>query len=187
MPSTELDGFVAGLVVCPDVIVPAEWLQVALGGLAAAGGPGDAVAWQECTGLALAHHDAVIRTLRNARDGYRPVLDTGPCPDEVLWELWADGFARAMALRPDAWRPLEHTDGEAARALAGMRALIAIATCAADAELDAAPIAALTEAAPALIPGWVASLHGWRQRQLVRAGRCRCGLNRPYGTCCGLN
>ncbi len=184
MPPTELDGFVAGLAVCPDAVAPGEWLPLALG---------DGIASQDRAGLVLAHREAVDRTLRDGSCAYHPVFDVDPQGGEVLWELWADGFARALALRPDAWRALapglahDLADGEAARALIGMADLITIATCAGLADPEAPEVAALTAAAPALIPVWVETLHGWRRRQAARVGRCRCGSEQPYGTCCGLN
>ena len=187
MPPTELDGFVAGLAVCPEPVAPGEWLPLALGDR------GDGIAAQDRAGLMLAHCEAVDRTLRDGSCGYRPVFDVDPSCGDVLWELWADGFARALALRPDAWRALapglarDPADGEAARALAGMADLIAIATCAGLADPEAPAVAALTAAAPALIPVWVETLHGWRRRQAAWVGRCRCGSQRSYGTCCGLN
>ena len=130
------------------------------------------------------------------RGGYVPVFDVDPGCGEVLWELWADGFGRAMALRPDAWGTLMHdpadgnvpngaVDGDAATALAGMRTLVALATCADAADPDSPPVAVLTGGAPVLIPRWVETLHGWRHRHTGhvagygsgRSGQDRCGLN----------
>ncbi len=193
MSPTELDGFVAGLAVCPDAVASAEWLPLALGDRTVAGEPADGIALRDRADLMLAHRDAVDRTLGESHGCYRPVFDVDPRCGDILWELWADGFGRAMALRPDAWVALtpglahDPADGEAVRALAGLAALVAIATCAGLADPDSPTVAALTEAAPTLIPGWVGTLHGWRRRQAARVGRCGCGSERSYRTCCGLN
>ena len=191
MLPSELDGFVAGLAVCPATIGPREWLPLALGTAVAAWPDGKAVL-RHCIRLVLSHRDGVDHALRDARGSYVPVFDIDPGCGEVLWELWADGFGRAMALRPDAWEALvqDHADGnpaggDAAIALTGMRTLVALATCADAADPDAAPVAVLTGAAPALIPRWVETLHRWRCRHVGHADGC--GLGRPGRDQSGLN
>ncbi len=196
MLPTELDGFIAGLLVCPEAITRSEWLGVALGTMEAV----DAAGRPDCVRLALAHHDSVALALAlipafasalafDPTDHYAPVLDVDPVSGELLWELWADGFGRAMALRPDAWPAVaqDQAEREAATALAGLEGLVALATRVGGTDPDALPVAALTAAAPALIPGWIEALARRRLRQAARAGRCRCGSHRSYGMCCGLN
>ena len=194
MLPTELDGFVAGLLVCPEAIARSEWLGVALGTTKAA----DAAGRPDCVRLALAHHDSVALALIPAfaparafdpAEHYAPVLDVDPVSGEILWELWADGFGRAMTLRPDAWPAVARdlAQREAAAALAGLEALVALATRVGGTDPDAPPIAELTAAAPALIPGWVEALARRRLRQAAWGARCGCGSERPYRTCCGLN
>ena len=187
MLPTELDGFITGLVVCPDAITPGEWLPVALGHAAAdRSDPEDSL--QDCIRLVFEHYDMVARALQGSRGGYTPVFDLDR-QDEILWELWMDGFDRAMAMRPDVWRALAHerADEEAAIALAGMKALIVLATQEGQGDPEWPPVAALTDAAPRLIPVWVEALNGWRLRRAGRSDRCGCGSDKPYETCCGLN
>ena len=199
MLPSELDGFVAGLVVCPAAIGPREWLPLALGTAVAAWPDGKGVL-RHCIRLVLSHRDGVDRALRGVRGGYAPVFDVDPSCGEVLWELWADGFGRAMALRPDAWGTLAQdpadgdgaggaADGNPAAALAGMRTLVALATCADAADPDAPPVAVLTDAAPVLIPRWVETLHGWRHRHAGYAARYGAGggPGRPDQGRCSLN
>lgn len=198
MMLSELDGFIAGLLLCPEMILPSEWLPVVLGDDDADGGTHSSeVKLQDCVQLVLGHYNAVSRDLQRGR--YAPVFDVDPRHDEVLWEIWMGGFERAMALHPESWMAVAQDDADeaAALAMAGMMALIAIADRGED--MDPEKIAALTEAAPDLIPGWVEILNAWRLRGATdrpaptrssKVGRnepCPCGSGKKYKKCCGLN
>jgi uncharacterized protein len=45
----------------------------------------------------------------------------------VLWELWIEGFEKAVALRPAAWKTFLDADGDTVAAMSGMLMLAAIA------------------------------------------------------------
>lgn len=94
-----LDGFLSGIVVCPDLILPAEWLPVIWG----ADRPvfeneGDA---NEILGLIMARYNGIVHGL-GRKGKHQPILDLDT-DETAIWELWAEGFATAMALRPDSW------------------------------------------------------------------------------------
>src|SRR5262245_26167622 len=72
----ELDGFIAGLLVCPELIMPSDWLPVV---------------WHEDTadqapvfenldhanrilGLVMEHYNSVARTLTERRERYSPLF-----------------------------------------------------------------------------------------------------------------
>jgi uncharacterized protein len=122
-----------------------------------------------------------------------------------MWEVWVEGFAAALALRPAAWQQLLDIDRETANAMTGMVLLTDIVR----GELDAIPaehVDRLREAAPDLIPGWVVALHEWRlahtrtpsvveraanapetRGKVGRNEPCPCGSGKKYKRCCGLN
>ena len=202
MTLSELDGFIAGLLLCPDLILPSVWLPILLGD----NGDGDRLlgsgaAVQDCVQQVLAHYNAVSRDLQRANGRYVPVFDFDPRHDDVLWELWMGGFERAMAISPQSWMAVtqDGDDEPAALAMAGVMALIAITEQGPD--MDPDKIAALTDAAPDLIPDWVETLNAWRLRNAAgrsepeptrasKVGRnapCTCGSGKKYKKCCGLN
>ena len=202
MTLSELDGFIAGLLLCPDLILPSVWLPIVLGSNGEAGGlSGSGAAVQDCVQQVLAHYNAVSRDLQRANGRYVPVFDFDSRHDDVLWELWMGGFEHAMAISPQSWMAVAQDDGDepAALAMAGVMALIAITEQGPD--MDPDKIAALTNAAPHLIPGWVETLNAWRLRNAAgrsepeptrasKVGRnapCTCGSGKKYKKCCGLN
>ena len=62
------------------------------------------------------------------RPHYAAVLDDDPVSDEILWEMWVNGFGRAADLRPQCWIAIEKSGEEDAKvALAGLLHLVTIA------------------------------------------------------------
>ena len=126
---SELDGFLAGIVVCPDFVMPSEWLPLIWG---ADDEETDLVFdstedVEETVGLIMKHFNAIANDLRRGK-GYGPIFDVDPRHDEVLWELWSEGFAQAMALRPDSWSVIVEDDDENAQA--ALSALVALSALA---------------------------------------------------------
>lgn len=200
MPLSELDGFIAGILVCPDMIMPSEWLPIILGDEAGDGGIFESDAdLQNCIQLVFKHYNAVSQDLQHGAGRYRPLFDVDAQHDGTLWELWIGGFQQALALRPQSWMMVvqDGDDDDATMAMAGMVALIAITEN--EADMDPERITALTEAAPDLIPKWIETLNGWRLRNMTdqpiparssKIGRnepCPCGSGKKYKKCCGSN
>ena len=52
-------------------------------------------------GLVMEHYNATANDLQSGR--YAPVFEVDTRHDEVLWELWIEGFETAMQLRPESW------------------------------------------------------------------------------------
>ena len=189
---SELDGFLAGLIVCPEMIMPSEWMPVIWGD----GEPVfDSLEQAQATSeLILAHYNDIIRQLDQSR--YRPIYDFD-IDDTILWETWIEGFVEAMRLRPEAWLAwAQNEDAELQRAwfvLARLGELTAnpnIEPMDIDEELE--------DLAPDLIPAHVEVLHRTRLAQAKpltssanenrpKVGRndlCPCGSGKKFKKCC---
>jgi len=199
----ELDGFIAGLLVCPDMISPSEWLP-AIWSKDVDGQPPfqDIDHANFVFGLIMDHYNDVVLTLMNNPERYRPLfpVDNG----EVLWEVWIEGFMEAMKLRSAAWEQLLDAGGDTAQAMTGLLAANEVVCRSKD--LPEGFVDELTERAPGWIPGWVVILHNHRlaktkppsaiarmPRQQSFSGKarrnepCPCGSGKKYKRCCGLN
>ena len=204
-----LDGYVAALIVCPDMVTPSEWLPGIWGEEHAFA---DTAGAEAVIGAVMGHYNRIARELAEAPEDYAPVLEFDPDDGEILWEPWVDGFERAMRLRPDAWEEIALSgDREATTSLGMIVTLNDFSygrlefTEEAGNELDLM--------APGLIPEFVRKLNEWtRSRQMTeratvgpsdagfdsgdapsfgrKAGAnepCPCGSGRTYGRCCGAH
>ena len=95
---SELDGFLTGLIVGPDMIMPSEWLPVVWGGEAPVFESERQA--QAVIGLIMGHYNDIVRQLD--RNRYSPIYDIDN-DDSIFWETWIEGFWEAMVLRPDGW------------------------------------------------------------------------------------
>lgn len=205
MPMTlsELDGYVTGVLACPDVIPPSEWLPLVWGETGEADFPDQKNA-EETIGAVMAHYNSVAEAMTGALL-VEPIYEVDPNSDETMWEPWVDGFTRAMGLRPDAWsRLLDQADEEAQATMIFVMALQDIYTGKSrftDAEIDEIDLEA-----PDLIPNCVATILHHSRPELAfpesanlpgepfkagprpgRNDRCPCGSGRKYKQCCGRN
>lgn len=156
---SELDGFLAGILVCPDLIMPSEWLPLVWGGNedAAPIFEHDHEA-EQLVGLVMEHYNATALDLQSGR--YAPLFEVDTRHDEVLWELWIEGFEAAMQLRPESWISLLDGDEDTRTALTGLILLTRISQ--GDSGLSEDEIKEMTEKAPDLIGPWIESLNAWR-------------------------
>jgi uncharacterized protein len=193
---TQLDGFLTGIIVCPDLIPPSRWLKSVWGG---EDGKGmlDITTMGECQhliDLVMQHYNGILADLSQP-GRYEPVFDVDTRNDDILWEMWIEGFAGAMDLAPGAWGKVVHSgDAGCAAALKGLATLVALADVK---QLAQAEEEQWHREAPDLIPIWVEVLHAWRLKndtnrpaRSSRVGRndpCPCGSGKKYKKCCGLN
>ena len=205
---SEFDGFCAGLVVCPEVIPPGEWLPLVWGDPE---GP-DFETLEDArrgTELVMAHYNRVAGSLMPPAEGYGAIFEVDSHSGETLWELWFSGFAAAISLRPGCWDAVADSGDDAA-----LQAVILFARlhliASGQGGLDAETTARLTEAAPELIPDMVLTLNAWTKgqarppapfgamaagtparpfhgRKTGRNAPCPCGSGRKYKRCCGAN
>jgi len=202
----ELDGFVAGLLVCPELIKPSEWLPVVWGSE-----EGDEPAFDSLDhlnrviGVVMEHYNDVARTLIERPARYDPLFAIDEQHNEILWETWIAGFEKAVKLRPAAWQKLLAADRETAQAMSGLLNLADVDRR--DSRFTPEQLDALTAAAPDQIGPWVVALNDWRLANYAptqdfltqpssfptpagKVGRndpCPCGSGKKYKKCCGLN
>lgn len=202
---SEFDGFCAGLIVCPAMIPPSEWLSKVWG---SRGAPelDSNVALQNALDLIMGHYNQVAQSLTPPLVEYGPVLEHDARTGETIWEMWVSGLERAMSLRPDAWEQIVESDDEDAGAsVTMMLTLHGIAS--GDSDLPKSSVDNLTEKAPELITDMVIALNRWtkahshpllrdqpygshvpfRGSKVGRNELCPCGSGRKYKRCCGAN
>ena len=194
---TALDGFLTGVLVCPDLISPSEWLPVVWDpeemGHAPFDDPAD-VQW--FTEAIMARYNESARDLGRGKP--QPIFDIDERNGDVLWEPWVDGFAEAMALRPENWAAIaDGDDADAAAAMTYVAMLIAIVGN--ESALDSVEINAVHEVAPAGIAVNVLRLHASRRlsrgtttaspatrsAKIGRNDACPCGSGKKFKRCCG--
>lgn len=196
---SQLDGFLTGILVSPDLIPPSIWLKRVWAGEDGHGVPSfeDAGGLQHFIDMVMRHYHAVLMAL--GRPGaFEPVLENDPNSDETLWEMWVEGFCQAMELAPAGWQRILDDDEPGCRAaIEGIHALQAFAT--GETTLSRDEEDRWDREAPSLIPIWVEMLHQWRvendpnrraaiqRRKIGRNDPCPCGSGRKYKKCCGLN
>jgi len=190
---SELDGFLAGVAVCPELIMPSEWLPVVWGnGGSAFANEREA---QRVLDLIMGHYNHILRRL-NRPGTYEPIFDQDR-DGSVLWELWASGFRKAIFLRPGAWKDFTNADDtEVRRALFSLIQIGEIA----DGELNRSPDldAELQEHGIELVGQSLETLHRARlalhpkppgpskpsTKPVGRNDPCPCGSGKKFKKCC---
>jgi uncharacterized protein len=102
MDVSQLDGFLAGVLVGPDLIMPSEFLPVVWGG----GQPdfADAAEAEAILGSILGRYNEIAGSLDASPPSFAPVFWQDQAGNSIT-EDWAVGFMQAVALRSDAWEP----------------------------------------------------------------------------------
>lgn len=207
MTLSELDGYVTGLLTCPEMIPPSDWLPLVWGETGKAGFPGIEAA-QETMDAVMAHYNAVAKAIMS-KDWLEPIYEIDPNSDETLWEPWIEGFAVAQSLRPEAWAALhDRADKETQSCLHFLMALYDIYV--GEASFDDDAIDEIDASAPDIIPNCVTTilrtarpeLFGGQNGNVVslkdnvvpfkktKTGRndpCPCGSGRRYKFCCSAH
>jgi uncharacterized protein len=115
---TELDGFIAGLLVCPALIMPSEWLPRVWGDEDVAPVFENAHQAEQLVSLMMGHYNATAHDLQVGRNA--PVFEVDPRHNVTLWELWIEGFGTAMQRRPDSWAVILQGSEDARMAVSGL-------------------------------------------------------------------
>ena len=200
MTLPELDGFMAALIVCPETIVPSEWVPELWGEDRVFE---DEAAMEASFAAVMMHYNRIATVLAAQPEDYAPVMETDPDSGEALWKPWIDGFERGMAMRPDAWTPIGDSDDEDAKASVGL--ILALFELTHNpSELPEEARGDIERVAAPLIPRFVRALNAWTEarhdatqseggagshfpfgRKVGRNEPCPCGSGRKYKRCCG--
>jgi uncharacterized protein len=208
----EFDGFCTGLLVCPDMIPPSEWLNQVWG----PDGPPEFDSMdhmQAVLDLIMGHYNRVAGMLTPPAY-FGPVIDEVTSSGEVMWEFWVEGFMTAVALRPEAWKKVTRDgDDHTLAAMMGMMSLSRFARersqysqaeqrerddDAVDLIMDSVlelnrfakglPPEALFEGMPWDTPNPAnAPFAPHRSTKIGRNEPCPCGSGKKYKKCCGAN
>jgi uncharacterized protein len=102
MDISQLDGFLAGVLIGPEMVMPSEFLPVVWGGQP----PdfADAAEAELILGSILGRYNEISGSLDAEPPSYAPVFWEDREGNSIT-EDWAVGFMQAVALRSDAWEP----------------------------------------------------------------------------------
>ena len=100
MDVSQLDGFLAGVVIGPEMVMPSEFLPVVWGG--AHPDFADAAEAEAIIGSILGRYNEIAESLDAEPSEYAPVFWEDRTGNSIT-EDWAVGFMQAVALRSDAW------------------------------------------------------------------------------------
>ncbi len=200
----ELDGFLAGMLVCPEMIPPSTWMPH----IWSRNGDGkhqpvykNIAHAQKILDLIMHHYNSIARSLLpGAKQGYEPVISYIEATGEEFCMLWAAGFERALNLVPGSWLSIiESGDSDAVDALKSLRTLVAISN--GESTLPEEEQIGFLDEAPGAIGEWIEILSDWRLqnhalapitaqtafRDTGRNDPCPCGSGRKYKKCHGAN
>jgi uncharacterized protein len=193
MSLSELDGFLTGVAVGPDLVMPSEWLPAIWG----AEGPAsdNAEEMRAVLAVIMNRYNEILASLRHDPPEFAPILATSPT-GEPLASAWTEGFFDAVRMRRQAWLPLlKHKEG---RTL--LTPLLIVLPEADPNRLDSCvPPPEMVAKAVGFMPRVVAAIDDfWRERRersgtrgprpprrTARNARCPCGSGRKYKRCCG--
>jgi len=199
MSLSELDGFMAGIIACPVVVLPTEWIGQVWG---EKGINSDSDEHAEAVNSLII--ERFKQVLFGLYQGFvHPIYDLGD-DEQVNWYGWARGISRAMAMRPEAWDRYGSHDGglggeDAHEATSSLRELCAYSNLPEDQREGALDLDEKTLGmAPDLIPEAILLLYGVKQgvgipisvsltdtqAQATRTEPCPCGSGLTYEECC---
>lgn len=194
MQPLELDGYLTGLIVAPDLIPPSLWISDLWGEDEPAFDSTEQM--QAVLSAVMAHYNAIIAEIDKGWPAYRPMFmgeEDKPPHDRV--RIWVRGFWKAMTLVPEAWSALAEDE----------RSEILVEPFAAFIELngpDTPPepdnIDEIRDDSAALIPRIIPALralaqmrarenmaqHAAAHTKIGRNDPCPCGSGRKYKRCC---
>src|SRR3954467_9975346 len=101
MQLSDLDGFLTGVAIGPELVMPSEWLPHVWGGEEPVfDDPAQASA---ILGTIMGRYNTILREV--AEGAFGPLF-WETVDGTVIAADWAEGFMQAVALRADAWEPL---------------------------------------------------------------------------------
>lgn len=201
MAISDLDGFLTGVAISPELIMPSEWVPRIWGD-----GAPDFKSEEEANqvmGAIMERYNEILGQLSDGGDGQL---------EPIFWEFpgrgimagdWAEGFVDAMRLRPERW--LEILGDKSTRnLLAPILALACDDEGGSFIDIGEDALGVINDEAPSLIPAAVHAfdqafkarredgeeLSGEEPLRFNKIGQnepCPCGSGRKYKRCCGAN
>lgn len=103
MMLSDLDGFLTGIVIGPELIPPSEWLPVIWGGDEPEFESVEQM--QTIIGTIMGRYNEIVATMNADAGTFDPIFWEGTDGTLIVTD-WAAGFLDAVALRRKAWEPL---------------------------------------------------------------------------------
>src|SRR5512132_1995115 len=103
MQLSDLDGFLAGIAIGPELIMPSEWVPVIWGGAEP-----ELESMEEARRILnaiMGRYNEILHLLQHAPKEFEPIFWTTEHGEAVAAD-WAEGFMEAVELRPGAWQAL---------------------------------------------------------------------------------
>jgi len=200
MSPMELDGYLTGIVVSPDLLLPSRWLDRIWGEDEPAFDSLDQT--QTVIAAVMDHYNAIIAALdagfkqieAKQRVDYRPpFLAAGDKPNHDVVRTWVRGFGKAMVLAPERWSSLAE-DERLQPLLTPFIGFLDVK----DRDFEPADnIDELLDEAATAIPRAAIILRkiaqfrtrptAGRRSKIGRNDPCPCGSGLKYKRCCGAN
>jgi uncharacterized protein len=199
---SKLEGYIAGVLCCPVKLKVSDWFPLIWGDMQAYDAIGDDEAMQIIM-LTLQHFNHVQSCLQNPDIAYQPQyeIDSDGSP---LWEIWAEGFERAMEVGSRGWRKFGAKNLKSSMAGEAMTTLMGIIDLAMNGDMVPPENRdELQRMAPDLIPALTKSIYELNTRgkisaakdflidvqgEIPKVGRndlCPCGSGKKYKKCHG--
>jgi uncharacterized protein len=194
---SDLDGFLTGIVVGPELIMPSEWMPF----IWKDGEPNykDDDQAERIISIIMARYNEIIYLLDDDAEEFEPIVYSGP-DGVVIAADWAEGFMDAFRLRVDAWEPLLN-DQDNYHLMGPIMALASDRDDQAFIDGSSDELAKVREESTEFLPHVIKEIHDyWKGRRSPsndnvqaygrKVGRnepCPCGSGRKYKRCCGGN
>lgn len=193
MSLSELDGFLTGVAIGPDLVMPSEWLPEIWGEQEPVFD--DTGEMRAVLAVIMNRYNEIPFSLRRDPPEFVPILAKSPAGEPVA-SAWAKGFFHAVKLHRPAWTPLlRHREGR----ILLTPLLIALPEAEPNRLDSCVPPPEMVAKALGFIPRVVAAIDDFwrerretsstrrstRQRKTARNARCPCGSGRKYKRCCG--
>jgi len=191
---SDLDGFLTGIAIGPELILPSEWMPVIWGGEE----PDflDSEQATEITSTIMRRYDEILQDVEQG-SGISPIYWVAQ-GDIIIAADWAEGFLDAVNLRVDAWKPLftHRTQCDLLMPILLLCTKENGEPYIPEGEVDDEY---LQEDIPNLIPDVVNAIYWfWLEKAITphpirnptKTGRndaCPCGSGKKYKRCCGVN